>query len=192
MPEINVRATGLRWKARDARKLKYVDDGLIACKINMQSGEILSIRYQGKICKENHDLLTQNLFRRVVEKARSRGMVVNNKKTRILCISDALNYKARSFILDSEGNKISSSESMKVLGFHFDCRPSCHAHVAALRARMRETTWVIRHLKLSGFTEDELATVYRSVVRPVLDYCCVVYHPMLNKIRLLKDYRHKH
>ena len=45
--------------------------------------------------------------------------------------------------------------------------------------RMRETAWVLRHLKLAGFTEIELATVYRTVVRPVLDYCAVVYHPML-------------
>ena len=68
---------------------------------------------------------------------------------------------------------------MKVLGFHFDSRPTCHAHIEVLKARMRETTWVIRHLKLSGFSEKELATVYKTVVRPVLDYRCVVYHPML-------------
>ena len=117
----------------------------------MQSGEILSVPYRGKVCKEKHDLITQNLFRRVVAKARSRGMVVNNKKTRILCVSDALNYKALSFIQDSDGNKISSTETMKVLGFHLDSRPTCHAHVEALRARMRETTWVLQHLKLSGF-----------------------------------------
>ena len=26
----------------------------------------------------------------------------------------------------------------------------------------------------------ELATVYRTVIRPILDYCAVVYHPMLS------------
>ena len=69
---------------------------------------------------------------------------------------------------------------MKILGFHFDGRPSCHAHVSALQKRMRETTWVLRHLKKSGFTEIELARVYKTIVRPVLDYCCTIYHPMLN------------
>ena len=44
---------------------------------------------------------------------------------------------------------------------------------------MRDTAWVLRHLKIAGFTESELATLYRTVVRPVLDYCAVVYHPML-------------
>ena len=49
----------------------------------------------------------------------------------------------------------------------------------ALRRRMREVTWVLRHLRHAGFSEDELARVYKTVVRPVLDYCAVVYHPML-------------
>ena len=37
-PEKNRRATGLRWKARKPRKLKYVDDGMIVSKINIESG----------------------------------------------------------------------------------------------------------------------------------------------------------
>ena len=45
---------------------------------------------------------------------------------------------------------------------------------------MRETTWILRHLKIAEFDEDELATIYRTVIRPILDYCVVVYHPMLN------------
>ena len=32
---------------------------------------------------------------------------------------------------------------------------------------------------LPAEAEAELATVYRTVVRPILDYCAVVYHPML-------------
>ena len=40
--------------------------------------------------------------------------------------------------------------------------------------------WVLRHLKIAGFKEAELAVVYRTVIRPVLDYGAVVYHPMLN------------
>ena len=68
---------------------------------------------------------------------------------------------------------------MKVLGFHMDRIPSCHAHVAALHSRITETTWILRHLKHNGFTEKELAIVYRTIILPVLDYWCVVYHPMI-------------
>ena len=94
-------------------------------------------------------------------------------------MSDSQTYKATCRIQDSDGEVLNAGESLKVLGFHLDSRPTVHAHVAALQTRMRNTTWVLRHLKLAGFTESELATVYRTVVRPVLDYCAVVYHPML-------------
>ena len=119
------------------------------------------------------------MYRRIVSRAESRGMVVNKGKTKILCVSDSLNYKASCYLLDADGNALHSGASMKVLGFHLDSRPSVHAHVEALQIRMRNTAWVLRHLKIAGFTEQELAVVYRTVVRPVLDYCAVVYHPML-------------
>ena len=107
-------------------------------------------------------------------------MVVNKAKTKVLCISDAQTYKAECYLLDPDGRRIDSGQKMKVLGFHLDSRPSVHAHVEALKLRMRDTAWVLRHLKLAGFTEPELAVVYRTVIRPILDYCAVVYHPMLN------------
>lgn len=178
-PEIDKRATGLRWKRKAARMFKFVDDGMIACKINMNSGRLTGETCAGKPCREKHCLLSQNLFRRVVSKAESRGMVVNNKKTTVLCISGAINSKSQAFLLDADNNKIRSTDKMKVLGFHMDSRPSCHAHVAALRTRMRDTIWVLRHLRMAGFTEAELATVYKTVICPIVDYCCVVYHSML-------------
>ena len=70
-------------------------------------------------------------------------------------------------------------QSLKVLGYHLDSSPSFHSNINVLRLRMHDTTWVLRHLKIAGFEEDEVATVYRMVVRLVLDYCSVVYHAML-------------
>ena len=119
------------------------------------------------------------MFRRVVSRATERGMVVNSAKTKVLCISDAQMYTARSFFRDDDGNEIRSGERMKILGFHMDSRPSCHAHVESLKNRMRETVWVLRHLGRAGFSESELATVYTTVIRPILDYCAVIYHPMI-------------
>ena len=178
--EVNKKATGFRWRARPARKFKFVDDGMIVTKNNMDSALMHIGQSAGrKPVKEKHDLITQNMFRAVVRKAESRGMVVNCKKTNVLCVSDALTYSPAAFFKDSDDNVIRSGTKMKILGFHMDGRPSCHAHVEALRVRMRERVWVIRHLKHSGFTEAELVTVYKTVIRPVLDYCCVVYHSML-------------
>ena len=54
-----------------------------------------------------------------------------------------------------------------------------HAHVEALRKRVRRQYWSLFHLMHSDFKPDELARVYRSTILPVLDYCCVVYHSLL-------------
>ena len=168
----------MRWKARKPRKLKFVDNGILLSKMNMDSA-VTGARSDGANVKTKHDIQSQNVYRRIVARAESRGMVVNRKKTAILCMSDSQTYEASCYLEDADGTLLRSGSSKKVLGFHLDSRPTVHAHVAALQIRMRDTAWVLRHLKIAGFTEDELATVYRTVVRPILDYCAVVYHPML-------------
>ena len=155
--ETNKKRTGLRWKSKQPASLKFVDDNVIVSKTNMDSAE----QVPGGREKKKHEVQTQNVFRRVVRRAESRGMVVNKGKTHILCVSDALNYKATVFIEDSDGNRVESGEKLKILGFHLDSRPGIHAHVEALKKRMRETTWILRHLRLAGFNTEELATVYR-------------------------------
>ena len=178
MGEVDRKRTGLRWKPTKPRKFKFVDDGLLLSKMNMDSADIVG-QVDGRPLKSKHDLQSQNIFRRIVSKAESRGMVVNKRKTAILCMSDSQTYRATCRLQDADGETLSAGKSMKVLGFHLDSRPSVHAHVAALQIRMRDTAWVLRHLKIAGFSEKELARVYTTVVRPVLDYCAVVYHPML-------------
>ena len=176
-PEKNKKKTGLRWKMKKPKKFKYVDDGMIVTKINMDSGLVMT--RGGKVYKVKKDLLSQNMFRRVVLRATGRGMVVNTKKTKLLCISDAQTYVAEAFFEDRDSVRLESGESIKILGFHMDSRPTCHAHVDALRRRMRERVWILRHLGKAGFNKTELATVYKTVIRPVVDYCSVVYHSML-------------
>ena len=58
-------------------------------------------------------------------------------------------------------------------------RPHVGAHVEALRKRFRQKYWVLFHLKRFGFSQQELCKVYRTVIRPVADYCCVVYNSFL-------------
>ena len=106
-----------RLLGKRARKFKFVDDGLIVTKINMRSGT--EDRSREKRVLENQDLLTQNMYRRVVGRAGQRGMMVNSKKIKVLCISDAMSYQAKSFFLDADGEKITAGNPMKILGFSF-------------------------------------------------------------------------
>ena len=108
-------------------------------------------------------------------------MVVNSGKTNMLCISDALSFRAEGHIYGADGARVGSdgTERIKILGFHFGKRPTVEAHVEALRRRFFSQWWVLYHLKHHGFNTEELVRVYKTVIRPVFDYCAVVYHPLL-------------
>ena len=58
-------------------------------------------------------------------------------------------------------------------------KPNVTAHVEALRKRFRQRYWVLFHLKSFGFSQEELCKVYKIIIRPVSDYCSVVYNSML-------------
>ena len=95
-------------------------------------------------------------------------MKVNSKKTAMTCISGAQSYEARAHIFDGDGVRVGSGPGMKLLGFHMSATPTVHAHVDALCKRMRQKFWVLYHLKKMGFTEEELAKVYRTCLLPFL------------------------
>ena len=106
-------------------------------------------------------------------------MVVYTTKTQLLVISDTMGQVNEAFIEDAADNELTSSEQMKVLGFYFSTLLDVSLHVEILRRRFRQKYWVLLHLREFGFNKEELAKVYRTIVRPVADYCSVVYHAML-------------
>ena len=98
----------------------------------------------------------------------------------MVCISDSLSFKPCAYILDREGERIESGEKMRVLGWHFSNKPSPDAQIETLKKRFRERIWILRHLRHNGFSEQELVSVYKSIVRPVADFMQEVYHSMIN------------
>ena len=106
-------------------------------------------------------------------------MVVNASKTAMLCVSESLAYTADAYILDADGNHIGCTKGIKALGFCFSSRPDMSAQVEHIKKSMRSRFWTLRNLKNSGFNEDELVRVYVTMIRPVAEYDCVVYHSSL-------------
>ena len=169
-PEPNPR-TSAKWKPRKTKALKYVDDGLSIDRINYENSTHLPPNVRLK-----HAVNTQNLFRHVVGRAEAKG---NTDKTQLLVISDSPCHADQAYIEDIEGNELTSGPTMKVLGFYFSSEPTVAHHVEALCCRFRQKYWILIHLRRFGFTEEELAKVYKTIVRPVADYCSVLYHPMM-------------
>ena len=106
-------------------------------------------------------------------------MKVNTDKTNLLCISDSLSFKAVAHIFSMEGTRLTSSDSLKLLGFRFGPRPNCNLHVKSIRKSFRGRYWLLIHMRQHYYTEDELVKAYKSLVRPIAEYCSVVFHSML-------------
>ena len=170
-----------RWKDRDLEVKKFIDNVSGSENINA------NLTYRSRVTSDTeerryiHAPQSQELFDKVSCEASSKGMKLNEKKTTLLCISAACSYEPRTFIKLGSNDVILSGKSMKLLGFHFDTRPSVDAHVSAVLRKVRYRTWSIHNLKRLGLSTEGLVTVYKSLVRPCFDYACIVYHSLLSK-----------
>ena len=106
-------------------------------------------------------------------------MKVNTDKTTLLCVSDALSFTAEAYIYSQNGTKLVSGSGLKLLGFRFGQRPGCHAQVEAIKRSFRARYWLLIHMKQHHFTEQELLKAYKTLVRPMAEYCSVVYHSII-------------
>ena len=159
---------------------KYIDDNISVDKVNF--GQVNTTLVDGKPFKFKLAVNLQNGFRSITRKAEELGMVINSSKTQLLTVSDALHYRPRAFIFDHDNNKIESVTSMNVLGFHLSDRPNVNAHVDAVVKKMRMRYWTLFHLRKLGFSEQELVTVYKTMILPIHDYCSPAYHSMLTDV----------
>ena len=160
---------------------KYVDDNITVEKLNFGSVPV-SEGISGPV-KRKQAISSQNAFLSITSAAQLKGMIVNESKTNLLCVSDSLNFKTSAFIKDSEGNDIECSSSMKILGFHLSDRTGVKTHVEEIAKKVRKKYWVLYHLRRLGFTEGELVSVYKSNILPIVDYCCPAYHSLLTDLQ---------
>ena len=165
--------TESKWKYQLAALLRYIDDGFSLTRINFENS--FGMRVNGVFHRVKHAVQSQNIFRHLVRRAEEIGMVVNSSKTAMICVSDSMAYEADAFILDDEMNRIGCQKTMKALGMHFSARPDMWAQVQAIQKKFRSRYWMLRNLKNSGFTSEELILVYTTMIRPVADYGAVVY-----------------
>ena len=121
---------------------------------------------------------SENLFRNINELAADIGMLVNGEKTQMLCIHPCRHNKVTTHIVNNSV-KIESGATMKILGFTFDSRPNANCHVELLIERFYSRLWTLRFLKRSGLGQEDLLSIYYSVLRSAVEYCATVYHSMI-------------
>ena len=98
----------------------------------------------------------------------------------MICISSARSYEPECYFLTSANERISSAATIiKVLGFTFGREPNVKIHVGLLLNKFKSRIWALRHLKKNGFTNENLVLVYKSMIRPLVEYCSCVYHSLI-------------
>lgn len=147
-----------RWKNENPASKKFIDDGIFLVKINMRNERLLYIH--GKPVKQVHDSTSQAMFDHICNEAPNRGMRVNDTKTSLMCVSAATSFLASAMLIGRDNVRIESQDHMKILGFTLDHDGGISSHVENLRERLRSQTWALLKLKCSGFTSEELVSIY--------------------------------
>ena len=78
-----------------------------------------------------------------------------------------------------DGSTIERLAQAKVLGVTISADLSWNAHVDAIVCKARKRVFIIYQLKRAGISQSDLLRIYVSVIRPVMEYACQVWHTSL-------------
>ncbi len=137
---------------------KYVDD----CTLY----EIVEKPYFSEIQKDLDEL--QNW-------TRANNMQLNVKKTKELRIS-FLNEGPSFEQLTANNGQVEIVSSFKLLGTIITSSLSWDQHVTYICSKASKRLYAIRLLKRSGVSISDLTHIFCSVVRPILEYGCQIWH----------------
>ena len=110
-------------------------------------------------------------------------MRINTTKTKEMVIS----FRRDRTFVDSlpyiymNGNYIERVSQAKVLGVNISSDLSWNAHVDEMISKTRKRVYMIYQLNRAGINQNDLIRIYVSVIRPVVEYACPVWHTNLPK-----------
>ena len=166
------------WVDRKLKKCIYIDDYNCIEKVRQRDG-VFHLSTSGRTTV-SHAAQTQVVFNNLKDDATKIGMQVNDRKTNMLCMS-ASKSRCTSYLVTTDGTRIESSDTLKLLGFVFDRHPNPQAQIDAMVSKFRKRLWCIRYLKKSGLSDRDLCQAYVIYLRPVLEYSSITIHSMLTK-----------
>ena len=107
------------------------------------------------------------------------GLKINPAKTQLICFhNNTYDIKAQ---VNINGKLMTSGDSLKILGFYFSEIPNMSLHVKMMIKKFYRSLWGLRHLKKARLDPNCMSKTYCSLFRPILEYACNVYGPMINE-----------
>lgn len=106
-------------------------------------------------------------------------MNINTRKTKEMLLGAIRNNPPP--ILQLDGQSIERVNSYKLLGLHVTAQLKWNLHVTTICSKAAQRLHFLKQLKHAGMSTDDLMLYYKSVVRPVTEYACAVWHSSLTK-----------
>ena len=106
-------------------------------------------------------------------------MAINFTKTKEMLFGPLSRSSLQSLSIGN--NTIERVAQFKLLGVHVSNDLRWNIHVDKICAKASSRLYFLKQLKRAGLAPDQLLHFYLSVVRPVLEYCSVVWHHGLTK-----------
>lgn len=175
------------WLEHPIETKVYIDD-LNAIEKIIQTNSVSTITQSKRILKV-HAPKSEELFEELKLTSDRIKMKINQRKTQMLCISASIHDNIYSYIrpvVDGKKEETKSAETLKIIGFNFSTSPTVSLHVEIMRGKFRSSLWSLRQLKRSGMKPTDMLNVYKSALRPVLEFACVTFGPMLSRNQVLE------
>jgi len=106
-------------------------------------------------------------------------MNINIKKTKEMLLGSTTNNRPPALLLN--GHPVDRVKSYKLLGLHITDSLRWNEHVSSICSKAATRLHFLKQLKRAAMSTEDLIYYYQSVVRPVTEYACVVWHTSLTK-----------
>ena len=138
-----------------------------------------------EICNTNEISEIQESIDKAADWISMNCMKINSKKSKEMIISftQDVNFKKCVPNIIIDGNPVEVVKHAKLLGVILLLSDDLtwNMHVDSIVKKAAKRVYMLYQLKRAGIRQTDLVNVYVSVVRPVLEYACPVWHTNLTK-----------
>ena len=163
--------------------IRYVDDinnvEIIKWDLRTQKNQESLGDQQGQICLRPEG--SEFAFARLVENAADLKMSLNPLKTKLTICHRTNHNLTTSMAVPGTNAIINPDQPLRVLGFMLDNKISNpESHIDMLERKTLPRLWILSGLKRAGVDQEGLLTVYRAMIRSILEYVSPTFHTWLS------------
>ena len=136
-----------------------------------------------EICNSTDVSVMQESIYRAVNWTKHNCMKINSTKSKemVICFTPDANFRNSIPSIVIGGNIVETVECAKLLGVTLSNDLTWNMHVDCIVKKAAKRVYMLYQLNRAGISQLYLVTVYISVVIPVIEYACPMWHTNLPK-----------